>query len=158
MLTPLSFPSLGQYDVASRTDDKKQLSDEQWFLIQDLFPWQPPSEFGGRPVVPPRVVLEALLWLLRIGGRWQDLPDWAPSESTCRRRLRKWVETGLLTEVWARLIDLSNEFGELDWEHLIADGTFCRAKKGGILWGSATKETAPQPWSSWTVTALLWAS
>lgn len=158
MLTPVSFPSLGQYDVASRTDGKKQLSDEQWFIIQDLFPWRPPSEFGGRPVVPPRAVLEALLWLLRIGGRWQDLPDWAPSESTCRRRLRKWVETGLLTEVWARLIDLSNEFGEIDWEHLIADGTFCRAKKGGISWGTATKGTAPQPWSSWTAIELPWES
>lgn len=158
MLTPVSFPSLGQYDVASRTDDKKQLSDEQWFIIKDLFPWQPPSEFGGRPVVPPRAVLEALLWLLRIGGRWQDLPDWAPSESTCRRRLRKWVETGLLTEVWARLIDLSNEFGEIDWEHLIADGTFCRAKKGGISWGTATKGTVPPPWSSWTAIGLPWES
>lgn len=157
MLTPASFPSLGQYDVASRTDDKKQLSDEQWLLIEDLFPWKPPAEYGGRPVVPPRAVLEALLWLLRNGGRWQDLPDWAPSESTCRRRLRTWAESGLLTEVWARLIDLSNEFAEIDWGYLIADGTFCRAKKGGILSEMATKGTAPQPWSSWTATALPWA-
>ncbi|WP_437226567.1 transposase [Planctomicrobium sp. SH661] len=157
MLTPASFPSLEQYDVASRTDDRKQLSDEQWLLIADLFPWQPPAEFGGRPVVPPRAVLEALLWLLRIGGRWQDLPDWAPSESTCRRRLRKWVESGLLTEVWARLIDLSNELGEIDWEHLIADGTFCRAKKGGISWGTATRGTARLPWCSWMATAPPWA-
>lgn len=156
MLTPASFPSLGQFDLASRTDDRKQLSDEQWFLIEDLFSWQPPSEVGGRPAVPPRAVLEALLWLLRIGGRWKDLPDWAPSESTCRRRLREWTESGLLAEVWARLIDLSNELGEIDWEHLIADGTFCRAKKGGISWAMAARATAPPPWSSWTETALRW--
>lgn len=156
MLTPASFPSLGQFDLASRTDDRKQLSDEQWFIIEDLFPWQPPSEVGGRPSVPPRAVLEALLWLLRIGGRWKDLPDWAPSESTCRRRLREWTESGLFTEVWARLIDLSNELGEIDWEHLIADGTFCRAKKGGISWATAAKATAPPPWSSWTETAPRW--
>jgi len=81
-------------DAASRTDDRKQLSDEQWLIIAGLFPRRPPSECGGWPVVPPRAVLEALLWLLRIGGRWQDLADGAPSESTCRRRLRKWVETG----------------------------------------------------------------
>lgn len=158
MLTPASFPSLGQYDAASRTDDRKQLSDEQWFIIADLFPWQPPSEFGGRPVVPPRAVLEALLWLLRNGGRWKDLPDGSPSESTCRRRLRKWVESGLLSEVWARLIDLSNELGVIDWEQLIADGTFCRAKKGGISWGTATRGTAPLSWCSWMETARPWAS
>jgi transposase len=134
MLTPASFPSLGRFDVAPRTDDRKQLSDEQWSIIEDLFPWEPPSESGGRPTVPPRAVLEALLWLLRIGGCWKDLPDGSPSESTCRRRLRAWTESGLLTEVWARLIDLSEELGEIDWEHLIADGTFCRAAGG---WGRA---------------------
>ena len=154
MLTPASFPSLGRYDVASRTDDRKQLSDEQWFLIEDLFDWQPPTQWGGRPPIPPRAVLETLLWFLRIGGRWQDLPDWAPSESTCRRRLREWVESGLLTEVWARLVELADELGAIDWEHLIADGTFCRAKKGGNSWGSAARETAPPSWSSWTASEL----
>jgi transposase len=158
MLTPASFPSLGSYDAASRTDDRKQLSDEQWFLIEDLFPWQPPSQFGGRPTVPPRAVLEALFWLLRNGGRWQDLPDWAPSESTCRRRLRTWAESGLLTEIWARLIELSEELGEIDWEHLIADGTFCRAKKGGISWVAAIKETGPRRWCSGMASALPWVS
>lgn len=158
MLTPLSFPSVEHYHEASRTDDRKQLSDEQWFIIEDLFPWKPPAQSGGRPAVPPRVVLEALLWLLRNGGRWQDLPDWAPSESTCRRRLKTWTHEGLLIEVWARLIDLSEELGDIDWNHLIADGTFCRAKKGGILWELATKAKAPRPWSSWMARGHLWES
>lgn len=158
MLTPDCFPSLGQFDEASKTDDWKQLSDEQWFLIEDLFPWQPPTRAGGRPPIPPRIVLEALLWLLRVGGRWQDLPNWAPSESTCRRRLKEWTETGILTEVWSRLIELSEELGEIDWEHLIADGTFCRAKKGGMLWESAVRATAPRRWCLWMATRRPWAS
>ena len=73
MLTPLSFPSLGQYDVASRTDDKKQLSDEQWFLIQDLFPWQPPSEFGGLLDFPTN------------GGRWEKSVSSLVRRERCRR-------------------------------------------------------------------------
>ena len=141
MLTPACFPSLRGYVMASRTDDRQQLSDEQWLLIEDLFPWEPPTRVGGRPPIPPRAVLEALLWMLRNGGRWQDLPDRFPSESTCRRRLREWVEQGLLAEVWSRLVDLADELGQVDWEHLIADGTFCRAKKGD-LW-SATAARAP---------------
>lgn len=83
-----------------------------------------------------------------------DLPDWAPSESTCRRRLREWTESGLLTEVWARLINLSDEFEEIDWEHLIADGTFCRAKKGAIALDTAARGMAPRSWSSWMAAAL----
>ena len=145
MLTPDCFPSLGRYE-AFQTDDQTQLSDEQWFLIADLFPWEPPTGMGGRPPVPPRAVLEACLWLLRVGGRWKDLPTWAPSESTCRRRLKDWAQAGILTEVWARLVELREELGEINWDHLIADGTFCRAKKGGLLWASDAKATARPPW------------
>lgn len=158
MLTSASFPSLERYDAASRTGGRRQLSDEQWLLIEDLFPWTPPSALGGRPAVPPRAALEALLWLLRIGGRWQDLPEGSPSESTCRRRLKEWTESGLLVEVWSRLIELADELGEIDWEQLIADGTFCRAKKGGIASESAARARARRCWCSWTVTARRWAS
>ena len=158
MLTPACFPSLERHDAASRTDDRSQLTDEQWFLIEDLFDWQPPTRAGGRPMVPPRAVLEALLWMLRNGGPWKDLPKSFPSEATCRRRLREWAETALLTEVWARLVELSDEMKRVDWQHLIADGTFCRAKKGGIWSESDAREKEPQPSCSWTTTALRWAS
>ena len=144
MLTPACFSSLERYDAASRTDDRSQLTDDQWLLIEDLFDWQPPPRAGGRPAIPPRSALEALLWMLRNGGPWQDLPKYFPSESTCRRRLREWTEKGILTEVWSRLVELSDELGEVDWEQLIADGTFCRAKKGGLWWESAAREKGQQ--------------
>lgn len=158
MLTPTCFPSLRGYDVASMMDSQRQLSDEQWFLIEDLFPWKPPSKAGGRPVVPPRAALETLLWFLRNGGRWKDLPDGSPSESTCRRRLREWTEKGILAEVWSRLVELADELGQVDWEQLIADGTFCRAKKGGNWWVPAARGPVPPRWCSWTATARRSAS
>ena len=86
MLTPACFPSLERHDAASRTDDLKQLTQEQWVLIEDLFSWEAPSRLGGCPTVPPRACLEALFWLLRNGGPWKNLPRCFPSESTCRRR------------------------------------------------------------------------
>lgn len=55
-----------------------------------------------------------------------------PSESTLRRRLAEWVTMGILTEVWSRLVDLADKLGWIDWSQLIADGTFCPAKKRGI--------------------------
>ena len=130
MLTPACFPSLERHDAASRTEPFTQLTDDQWFLISDLFDWQPPTRAGGRPPIPPRAVLEALLWMLRNGGPWDNLPEDFPSESTCRRRLKEWTKLGILCEVWSRLVDLSDELGWIDWDQLLADGTFCRAKKG----------------------------
>ena len=143
MLTPAFYPSLERHDAASRTDDRSQLTDDQWFLIEDLFDWQPPTRVGGRPPIPPRAVLEALLWMLRNGGPWDNLPKHFPSESTCRRRLNKWAASGILCEVWSRLVELSDELGLIEWDQLIADGTFCRAKKG-VKWSAKVeRELAP---------------
>jgi hypothetical protein len=43
-------------------------------------------------------------------------------------------------EVWSRLVDLADEFGGIDWSQLIADGTFCPAKKGEHWSPTATRE------------------
>lgn len=144
MLTPCCFPSLARFDAASRTDAASQLTDEQWFLIEELFPWEPPHRPGGRPPIPPRPCFEALLWLLRNGGRWQDLPKSGPSKSTLQRRLAEWTNSGILAEVWSRLVDLADELGWIDWSQLIADGTFCPAKKGANWSPRASKGPAPR--------------
>lgn len=144
MLTPSCFPSLARFDSTSRTDAASQLTDEQWFLIEELFPWEPPHRPGGRPPIPPRPCVEALLWLLRNGGRWQDLPKSGPSKSTLQRRLAEWTNSGILTEVWSRLVELADELGQIDWSQLIADGTFCPAKKGANWSPSASKGPAPR--------------
>ena len=143
MLTPAFYPSLERHDTASRTEPFTQLTDDQWFLIEDLFDWQPPTRVGGRPPIPPRAVLEALLWMLRNGGPWNNLPKCFPSESTCRRRLKQWAATGILCEVWSRLVDLAERLGRVDWDQLLADGTFCRAKKGVNSLAPVAKEPVP---------------
>ncbi|MCC6679484.1 MAG: transposase [Phycisphaeraceae bacterium] len=50
---------------------------------------------GGPKPISNRPVLEGLLWVLRSGARWKDMPDGFPSYSTCRRRLIEWEEQGV---------------------------------------------------------------
>ena len=64
------------------------LTDAQWEKIRPLLPHRPPRPRGGRPPSPDRKVLEGILWILRSGARWQDLPEEFPSPATCWRR---WV-------------------------------------------------------------------
>jgi hypothetical protein len=45
MLTPAFFPSLERHDTASRTEPFSQLTDDQWFLISDSFPWEGDHRF-----------------------------------------------------------------------------------------------------------------
>jgi transposase len=110
---------------------KRVLSDEQWWRIAPHLPQHRPSAKGGRPRANDRECLEGILWLLRTGARWQDIPVDMPSGSTCWRRLQEWSGEGILEEIQAVLIEELAEMGKLDLEELLADATFIRAKKGG---------------------------
>ena len=110
---------------------KRQLTDEQWGRIAPHFPEHPPSPLGGRPRAPDRECLEGILWVVRTGARWQDVPVDLPSGSTCWRRLWEGAAGGVLEEVQARLIEELDALGEIDFGEFLADATFIRAKKGG---------------------------
>ncbi|MCB0322840.1 MAG: transposase, partial [Bdellovibrionales bacterium] len=70
----------------------RDLTDEQWDKISKYFP-EPKRAIGaGRKPIGNRDCFEGILWVLRSGARWQDLPKNYPSPSTCWRRLRDWEE------------------------------------------------------------------
>jgi len=106
------------------------LTDEQWRRLAPHLPEHPPSPKGGRPRADDRESLEGILWLLRTGARWQDIPVDLPSGSTCWRRLQEWAGAGFLGEIQAVLVQELGELGKLDLQELLADATFIRAKKG----------------------------
>jgi transposase len=109
---------------------KRMLSDEQWDRIAPYFPSHPRSPKGGRPRADDRECLEGILWLIRTGSRWQDIPVDLPSGSTCWRRLQEWAGDDILPEIHAILLEELAELGRIDFEELFADATFIRAKKG----------------------------
>lgn len=125
------------------------LTDAQWERLRPLIPEQPPKCRGGRPRVEDRACLEGILWVLRSGARWRDLPERFPSPSTCWRRLVEWEATGVLEEVWHALLDQLDEQGLLDWEEVFVDGTFAPAKKGGPWSERPNAERVQSAWWWW---------
>ena len=109
---------------------KRVLTDEQWRRIACHLPQHLPSPKGGRPRANNRECLEGILWLLRSGARWQDIPVDLPSGSTCWRRLQEWAKDGILEEIQAALVGELADLGKVDLRELLADATFIRAKKG----------------------------
>jgi transposase len=110
------------------------LTDEQWAAIEPYFPkaeLRTPGRRGGRPWRPARDVLNGVLWVLRTGAPWADLPGRYPPYQTCHRRFQRWVEKGVLPRVLSELRrDLEERGGVNDVEAFI-DGTYIPAKKGG---------------------------
>jgi transposase len=125
---------------------RPQLSDEQWALISDLFAGPLPDPRGGRPRADSRHCLEGILWVLKSGARWKDLPLSFPSYVTCWRRFVAWSLAGAWEEAWRRLLNSLDEHGAVDWKEGFADGTFASAKKGAIA--SVPRNAAREP-SSW---------
>ena len=89
------------------------LTDAQWEKIEPLLP---ELKSRGRQWKDSREVLEGILWVLRSGARWKDLPDYYPSYSTCWRRLRMWEEDGTWERVWRSFLAELDENGWLDWD------------------------------------------
>ena len=69
------------------------------------------------------MVLEGILWVLRSGARWRDLPREYPSASTCWRRLQEWEERDDWLRIWRGLLGQLDAQGKLNWEEVFLDGS-----------------------------------
>ena len=100
-------------------------------LSQNLDLLAEPGPKGGRPITDPRACFEGVLWMVRSGARWKDLPPRFPSRSTVHRRFVEWVGGGVLDRAWKRLMRRLDREGQIDWREGFADGKFATAKNGG---------------------------
>ena len=109
----------------------RDLLDAQWTVLDPLIPEPKRRKDGqGRPWRPRRCVLNGILWVLRTGAPWADLPERYPSYQTCHRRFQQWVRSGVMRGVLEALaLDLKVR-GALDVEEAFIDGSFAPAKKG----------------------------
>ena len=123
------------------------LKDEQWAVVEPLLPKALRREDGkGRPRVDDRVILNGILWVLRTGAPWHDLPNRYPPYQTCHRRFQEWVEKGVFEEVLRALVRDVKARGGLDLTECFIDGSFVIAKKGATGW---EKPSGAKVQSSW---------
>jgi transposase len=106
----------------------------------------------GRPWRNSRDVLNGILWVLRTGAPWRDLPERYPPYQTCHRRFQRWTEEGVLDDILRALAEDLKERGGLDLSECFIDGTFVGAKKGEGRW---EKPSGAKVRSSWRWQTLL---
>jgi transposase len=102
-----------------------------------------PRSRTGRPPRAPleenRAVLNGILWILRTGAPWADLPDRYPSYQTCHRRFQHWVRAGLLRSLLEILAQALHDEGHPDLQEAFIDGSFAPAKHGGAAVGKTKR-------------------
>lgn len=134
---------------------REELTNEQWALIAPLFEKADVIQTRGRPPKPAREVLNGVLWILRSGARWQDLPERFPPYQTCHRRFQEWVKDGRLRKILETLAQDLLERGKLDLSETFIDGTFIVAKKGASKWERPSGAKARNSWQWQTALVFL---
>jgi transposase len=112
---------------------KPLLPDELWEIIEPLLPPHPPHPKGGRPPLDDRKALTGILFVLKTGMPWEDLPCEmnCGCGMTCLRRLRDWQGDGTWLKIHEVLLDRLRGADKIDWSRALIDSSFVRAAYGG---------------------------
>lgn len=105
---------------------RHRLTDEQWDCIADIFP--PPAK-TGRPPSDRRMIVDGILWIMRTGSPWRDLPEEFGPWGTVWDLFDTWNADGTLDEILSRLRAMCVDAGEIDEELWCIDGTIIRAAR-----------------------------
>ena len=88
------------------------------------------SDGRGRPWRDSRQVLNGILWILRTGAPWSEMPDRCPPYQTCHRRFQQWRRAGAMDRLLEALARELEGRGEIDMGEGFVDGSFSAAKEG----------------------------
>jgi transposase len=119
---------------------KLLVSDELWAVVAPLLPPHRPwdARETGRRGIPDRACPTGIIFVLKTGIQWEDLPQelGCGSGMTCWRCLRDWQRAGVWRGLHQVLLHRPAWAGRIDWSRASADGTRVPAKSGGEATGS----------------------
>ena len=89
-----------------------ELSNDEWALLEPILADKPVTRLNrrGRPRADPRIVANAILWILTTGEPWANLPGRYPSAPTCRCRFEEWRLNGTLARIIRLLAPIGRTF------------------------------------------------
>ena len=122
-----------------------ELTDQEWEQIAPLLPVEKNSR-PGRPSKDNRLMINAMIWIVRSGAPWRDLPERYGPWKSVYSRFRKWIEDGILDNIF-RVLSLEAELDELFLDATIvkAHQHSAGAKKGGLPMKSDTAAEVQAP-------------
>lgn len=108
---------------------RHELSDSQYAHLEPFLPEPRHHGKAGRPWLPHRTVVNGILWILRTGAPWRDLPDRYGKWNTVYTRFKRWRRDGTWTRIFSALLDERDDQGRLDHDLWCIDGTIVHAAR-----------------------------
>ena len=111
------------------------MPDALWERLEPILRKQYPPAATGRPRVDLRRVVDGVIFRMRSGCQWNQLPERFGSDSTVHRWFQRFVQDGVLEELWAALVSECEDLGGVDWRWQAADGCMGKSRFGGAKRG-----------------------
>ena len=105
--------------------ERRELTEEQWARLAPLLPPAKPAR--GRPTRDLRLLVEGIIFWMRAGLPWRDLPREFGPWQTVANRFYRWTQAGVWDRVLARLQADADARGDLDWLLHFIDSSVVRA-------------------------------
>lgn len=102
---------------------RRVISDEHWTIIEPFC--QGKSTDRGRTGRDTRLFVEAVLWIVRTGAQWRELPEEFGKWNTVFKRFRRWVEGDVFYRMFKALSSDS------DFEYTMIDGSIIKVHRSG---------------------------
>lgn len=108
-----------------------EIPDALWALIEPILLEDSPPKPTGRPRADWRRCLDGIVFRLRTGCQWNQLPKQFGDDSTVHRWFQRWCENGVMERLWSVMVAECEELGGVSWEWQSADGAMAKARFGG---------------------------
>jgi putative transposase len=113
--------------------------DELWDRVRPIIGQHDPPKRTGRKRIDARAALDAIIFRMRSGCQWNQLPKEFPDDSSVHRTFQRWIQLGLLERIWAVPLKDCQELGGVDWQWQAADGAMGKARFGGTVSGQTPR-------------------
>jgi transposase len=109
-----------------------RVDDGLWADVEQvLAEFDPPARFGPARI-DQRKALDGVIYRMRAGVQWNQLPKEFGDDASVHRTFQRWVKRGVIGQLWALLVRACEELGGVDWQWQSFDCALGKARHGGI--------------------------
>ena len=99
-----------------------RVPDDLWSKIESVLLERDPPAKTGRRRIDQRAALDGMIYRMRTGCQWNQLPTAFPDDSSVHRTMQRWIDREIFPAIWAFLVEACDELGGVDFEWQAADG------------------------------------